>query len=61
MKKYKIGVSLNELYVDANKTPPIRAGATSRNQVNWSLGFIPDHNKTIEKIIIQSSLIVWYS
>ena len=61
MKKYKIGVSLNELYVAANKTPPISAGTTSRNQVNWSLGFIPDHNKTLAKIIIQSSLIVWYS
>ena len=59
--KYKIGVSLKLLYVAINRIPPIRAGATSSNHVNRSVGLIPDQTNTATKTAIHRFLMGLYS
>lgn len=61
IKKYRIEVSLKELYVAANKAPPMTAGETSRIQVSMSLGFIPDQTNTMPNMRIQRILIIQVS
>jgi hypothetical protein len=43
-------VRWNLLYVAANIVIPIKAGSTSRSQVKWSFGFMPDQIRTEKNI-----------